>query len=193
MLAVSDCSAICPSRPLLNRGGEGQGIYGGGPGPTIGALTLHALALYLAACSLSRGVLRLWGHPFALPHLRDAMAQVALGAADNALAIGAFWMLLPPRAVMLPRFIVDYSVAYVGGALSGVPGGAGPFEGLLVKLLPTLDKTSLAAAFLGFRLIFNLAPLILAAVLFAVKLLRPRDGWPLHRSPSTPSSERNKI
>lgn len=112
---------------------------------------------------------------------------------DNALAIGAFWMLPPPRAVVFPRFIVDYSVAYVGGALSGVPSGAGPFEGLLVKLLPALDKASLAAAFLGFRLIFNLVPLILAAALFAVELFPPRDGRPVQRSPSTPGSERNKI
>ena len=142
MLVVSDCSAICPSRSLLNRGGEGQGIYGGGPGPTIGALTLRALALYLAACSLSRGVLRLWGHTFTLPRLRDAVGQVALDAVDNALAIGAFWMVLPPRAVVFPRFIIDYSVAYVRGALSGVPGGAGPFAGLLVKLLPARQDKS---------------------------------------------------
>lgn len=117
--------------------------YGGGPGLFIGALTLGGVALYLTACGFARGALELWGHPFALPHLRDAIAQVALGAADNALAIGAFWMLLPPRAVVFPRFIVDYSVAYVGGAWSGVPGGAGPFEGLLVNCcLPSTRHVS---------------------------------------------------
>ena len=145
--------------------------YGGRLGPIIGALTLGGVALYLATCGIARGTLQLWSHAFSLPRMRDSAIQVALGAVDNALAIGALWVLLPPRAVAFPGFVADYTIAYVGGALSGIPGGAGPFEGLLVKLLPTLDKPGLAAAFLGFRMIFNLVPLMLAGVLFAVEIL----------------------
>jgi len=155
--------------------------YGGQLGPIIGAVTLGGVALYLAACGLARGTVQLWGHAFTLPRVAEATTQVVLGAVDNALAIGALWVLLPPRAVAFPSFLADYAVAYVGGALSGIPGGAGPFEGLLVKLLPTLDKPSLAAAFLGFRMIFNLVPLILAGVLFAVEVLRPT-----RRAPTAP-------
>ena len=148
-------------------GVAGLAGYGGrlGPGPIIGAFSFAGVGLYLLACALARGRLRLWAYSFALPTVKDALIQIGLGAADNALAIGALWVLLPPRSVAYPSFVGDYVIAYVGGALSGIPGGAGPFEGLLVKLLPSLDRAGLGAAFLGFRLIFNLAPLVGAAVL----------------------------
>jgi len=148
----------------------------GATGPIIGAIALGGVALYLVACGVARGSVRLWKYRFTLPRVRDAAAQVVMGAADNGLAIGALWALLPPRAVAYPAFVADYVVAYVGGAMSGIPGGAGPFEGLLVKLLPTLDKAGLAAALLGFRLIFNLGPLVIAGVLFALELIRAQRG-----------------
>jgi phosphatidylglycerol lysyltransferase len=145
---------------------------GGGSGLIVGALAVGSVALYLAACGVARGSLRLWKYRFTLPRIRDAAAQVLMGAVDNSLAIGALWILLPRRAVAYPTFVADYVVAYVVGAISGIPAGAGPFEGLLVKLLPTLDKAGLAAALLGFRLIFNLGPLVIAGILFAAELAR---------------------
>jgi uncharacterized membrane protein YbhN (UPF0104 family) len=140
----------------------------------MGVLMLGAVALYLLACGLVRGNVRLWAYTFELPTIKGALVQIGLGAVDNALAIGSLFVLLPPKSVTYPTFVGDYAVAYVGGALSGIPGGAGPFEGLLVKLLPTLDLAGLGAAMLGFRLIFNLAPLLGAGVLFLIALAQDR-------------------
>jgi uncharacterized membrane protein YbhN (UPF0104 family) len=140
----------------------------------MGVLMLGAVALYLLACGLVRGSVRLWAYTFELPTIKGALVQIGLGAVDNALAIGSLFVLLPPKSVTYPTFVGDYAVAYVGGALSGIPGGAGPFEGLLVKLLPTLDLAGLGAAMLGFRLIFNLAPLLGAGVLFLIALAQDR-------------------
>lgn len=150
-----------------------------GPGPIVGLLTLGGVGLYLMACGLIRGEFRLWAHTFKLPTVKSALVQIGLGAADNALAIGSLYVLLPPRSVSYYIFVADYVVAFVAGALSGIPGGAGPFEGLLVKLLPDLDRAGLGAALLGFRLIFNLAPLIGAGALFLIALARDRAqiGW----------------
>ena len=53
----------------------------------------------------------------------------------------------------------------LGGA--GVPGGAGVFETAMLQLLPMVDRTSLAAAFLGFRVFYYFAPLAVALILLA--------------------------
>ena len=149
---------------------------GHAPWSFIGVLLLGGVALYLLACGLFRGSVRLWAYSFKLPTLKGALVQIGLGAADNALAIGSLFVLLPPKSVTYATFVGDYVIAYVGGALSGIPGGAGPFEGLLVKLLATLDLAALGAAMLGFRLIFNFAPLLGAGALFLVALVRDRGG-----------------
>lgn len=151
----------------------GPGAYGAAS-PAVGVLLLAAVALYLGACGFARGSLRLFDKAFELPEIKDALAQVVLGVLDNALAMGVIWVLLPARAVSYLGFVGDYVVAYLGGALSGVPGGVGPFEGLLVRLLPNVDKGGLVAALLGFRLIFYLAPLMVAGALFLFELLVER-------------------
>jgi phosphatidylglycerol lysyltransferase len=160
--------------------------FGGkvGPGPIVGVLTLSGVAAYLLACGLARGRIRLWAHSFSLPSVKDALVQIGLGTADNALAIGSLWVLLPARSVAYPSFVADYVIAYVGGALSGIPGGAGPFEGLLVKFLPTLDRAGLGAALLAFRLVFNLAPLFIAGGLLLWDLARNRDRVATANQPS---------
>jgi uncharacterized membrane protein YbhN (UPF0104 family) len=146
----------------------------GAANPLIGGLMAAGVAAYVLACGLARGSLRLFGRSFELPAAGDALAQVGLGVLDNGLAMAAFWVLLPPGVVAYPRFVADYMLAYLGGALSGVPGGLGPFEGLMTHLLSSMDKAGLAAAFLGFRLVFYALPLALAGLLYLIELVRER-------------------
>lgn len=146
----------------------------GAAGLVVGGVMVALLALYLALCAWARGSARLFGHRLTLPNPRDALAQIGLGVLDNGLALSILWLLLPPGKVAYPTFVTDYVVAYVGGALSGVPGGLGPFEGALSRLLSGVDKPGLAAAFLGFRLIFYLLPLALAVGLYAGELAAER-------------------
>jgi uncharacterized membrane protein YbhN (UPF0104 family) len=149
---------------------------GGGATRVIGGLMMGALALYLMLCALARGSARLFSRTLALPSLKDALAQIGLGVLDNGLAMSILWMLLPAGRIAYPHFVAAYVAAYVGGALSGVPGGLGPFEGVLSRLLGAVDKPGLAAAFLGFRLIFYLLPLVLAACLYARELVAERGA-----------------
>ena len=157
---------------------------GHAPWSFIGVFMLGGLALYLVACGFVRGSVQLWAYKFSLPTVKGALVQIGLGAADNALAIGSLFVLLPPKSVAYATFVGDYVIAYVGGALSGIPGGAGPFEGLLVKLLPTLDLAALGAAMLGFRLIFNLAPLCGAVAFMVIDFIRNRGSVALVRVPT---------
>lgn len=148
----------------------------GGAGLVAGWAMIALLGLYLVACTVARGSARLFGRRLALPRPKDALAQIGLGALDNGLALSILWLLLPPGEVAYPAFVADYVAAYVGGALSGVPGGLGPFEGALSRLLSGVDRPGLAAAFLGFRLIFYLLPLVVAAGLYAGELVSERGA-----------------
>ncbi len=166
---VTSCvgfGALAGVAALAGLGPEGSAT------PLVGGLMIAGVAAYVLACLLARGSLKAFGRAFELPGVKDALAQVALGALDNGLAMAALWVLLPPRAVSYPRLVGDYAVAYLGGAVSGVPGGVGPFEGVLAGLLTSVDKASLLAALLGFRLCFYVLPLILAGLLFTAELVR---------------------
>lgn len=130
-----------------------------------GFLLLLAPAAYVAACAGLRGQVTIFGHPVSLPPPGMALAQVGLGLVDNAVTTAVVWVLLPHAVVGYPAFIGPYVLATLAGMISHVPGGAGVFEGVILTLLPEAPRPALAAAFLGYRLIYYALPLGLAAVL----------------------------
>ena len=67
-----------------------------------------------------------------------------------------------------------------------MPGGAGVFEGVVLTLLPNLSRPTLAAAFVGFRLIYYIAPLVLAGALLVRSGLKARKPLPANAPPSGP-------
>lgn len=136
-------------------------------GRSLGALLLALLVGYVAACALVRGAVRIAGHYVSLPSARAAAAQVVLGVVDNAVTAAVVWALLPGAAVGLPTFVGAYVAATVVGLVSSVPGGAGVFEGVMLAMLPEVSRAALTAGFLGYRLIYYVGPLLLAAVLLA--------------------------
>jgi uncharacterized membrane protein YbhN (UPF0104 family) len=139
---------------------------------------LMALALgYVVLCALARHPLTIFRRSFRLPSAGDAAAQVVIGVVDNGVAAAIIWLLLPTGAVHYGTFVGAYAVAAVAGLLSTVPAGAGVFEGSISTLLPNADPAPLAAAFLGYRLAYYLAPLMIAAAALAADtLLRRRLG-----------------
>jgi len=89
-----------------------------------------------------------------------------------------------------------YVLAVVAGIASNVPAGLGVFESVLLLALPGIPRDGLLAAILAYRAIYYLAPLALAALLAAERLVRERrgklaqglyrvrgcsDGWPHDR------------
>jgi uncharacterized membrane protein YbhN (UPF0104 family) len=128
----------------------------------------------VALCAVLRRPLRGFGHSVKLPSPRVALAQMTLGAIDNAVAAGIIWVLLPAGSVGFFTFVGAYAPSVVVGLVSHVPGGVGVFEGSLSTLLGGLEPASLAAAFLGYRLFFFLLPLTIAGVALFLDTLGQR-------------------
>ena len=125
-------------------------------------------------CAVLHRPLRAFGHSVKLPSVRVALAQMSLGAIDNAVAAAIFWILLPIGSVDYLAFVGIYAPSVVAGLLSHVPGGVGVFEGSLSALLRGAERAALAAAFLGYRLFFFLIPLLVAGLALAFDGLRRR-------------------
>lgn len=140
----------------------------------MGVVLLAAVGGYVALCALLRRPLRGFGHSVKLPSPRVALAQMGLGAVDNAVAAGVIWVLLPGGSVDYFTFVSGYAPSVVVGLISHVPGGVGVFEGSLSTLLKGIEPAPLAAAFLGYRLFFFVFPLVLACIALAVDTVGER-------------------
>lgn len=137
----------------------------------IRALAVAMLAapiLYVAVCARVRAEGSFLGHRLSLPPPGVAALQIGLGLVNCAVTAGVVWLLLPPGAITYPAFVSSFVPATLLGLASHVPGGAGVFEGTLLTLLPELSRATLAAAFVGYRLIYYALPLALAAVVLAL-------------------------
>lgn len=156
----------------------------------VGALLLASPVTYIGACALIRGPITIAGRDLTLPSAAMATGQVAVGLADNIVTAMVVWVLLPGQATPYPEFASAYSLATIAGLLSSVPGGAGVFEGAMLAILTEVSRTSLAAAFVGYRLVYYVVPLVLAAVLLVRSGLwtdvRPERIAPILRKLAAP-------
>lgn len=147
------------------------------PIPAARALGWALLAFacgYVVVCALRRRPLTGFGRSVTLPSAGDALAQLLLGLVDNAIAAAILWILLPPGGPSYMTFVGAYAVACITGLISSVPGGAGVFESAMAALLPSIAPAALAAAFLGYRLVYYILPLILASLALAAETMRNR-------------------
>lgn len=143
---------------------------------SLGAILLCGVAAYVVLCLFMRRPVRAFGHSVKLPSFRVAIAQLSIGAVDNAVAAAIIWVLLPAGAISYVTFVSAYAPSVVVGLASHVPGGVGVFEGSVSTLLKGLEPAGLAAAFLGYRLFFFLLPLLIAGVALGVDTVRERAG-----------------
>lgn len=140
----------------------------------LGASLLVGVGAYVLLCATLRRPLRGFGHSVKLPSFRVAIAQLTIGAVDNAVAAAIIWVLLPEGSIGYFTFVGAYAPSVVMGLISHVPGGVGVFEGSLSTLLKGLEPAALAAAFLGYRLFFFLLPLVLAGLALAADTVREK-------------------
>lgn len=140
----------------------------------VGVLLLAGVATYVTLCARLRRPLTGFGHSIQLPSARVALAQMTLGALDNAVAASIIWTLLPAKSIGFFAFVGGYAPSVVVGLISHVPGGVGVFEGSLSTLVKGIPPASLAAAFLGYRLFFFLLPLAIASLALAIDTLQTR-------------------
>jgi uncharacterized membrane protein YbhN (UPF0104 family) len=140
-------------------------------GRLIGGLLAVWPVAYIAACTLLRGSVSVLGRSFQLPKPGYAVLQLVFGLADVTVNASIIWTLLGAAAPRYATFLGGYLVSVAAGLLSGIPGGVGIFEGVMLTLLPEVDPAALTAALLGYRLFYYFAPLGVGALLLLFRRL----------------------
>ncbi|ROR11126.1 lysylphosphatidylglycerol synthase domain-containing protein [Erwinia sp. JUb26] len=135
---------------------------------TIGIGLLLFVFVYLALCAFSRR--RRWsirGHRLALPSLRMALVQFAVSSA-NWLVMGAIIWLLLMQKVDFPQVLGVLLISSIAGVIIHIPAGIGVLEAVFLALLRGEPVThgAIIAALLAYRLLYFIAPLLLALVLY---------------------------
>jgi glycosyltransferase 2 family protein len=132
----------------------------------IGTALLGAILAYLAWVSLKPRRVRFHGFKFDLPGFRVTLAQMMLGIVDVCAGAGVLYVLLPKgHGLDYFTFAASYAFACVLGIASHAPGGIGVLEAAMIKIVPSPSEAALLASLLLFRLVYYLAPFILALAL----------------------------
>jgi uncharacterized membrane protein YbhN (UPF0104 family) len=160
-------------------------VIGSGGLQILGFVLLALALLYLLLCAVLRQRRFIfWGHELNLPSLRLAALQLGMGAANWLLMGGIVFVLLQQR-IAFPTVVSVLLVAAVASVIAHVPAGLGVLEAVFIALLShQLPKHELLAALLAYRLIYYLAPLTLAAVLYLVAETRAKKSAPARRQGS---------
>jgi phosphatidylglycerol lysyltransferase len=97
---------------------------------------------------------------------RPRVLGLAAGVGDWAFSCGALFVLLPaPDVRLLPGYLVAYIAGSLLSAASGVPGGIGVFEGVVLMLTTVMARVhETATALLLYRCIYSLGPLAIWGV-----------------------------
>ncbi len=130
------------------------------------------LAMIAGFPALARKLQR---HGMALPVLRRRalLRPLGIGLVEGSAAIYALYALLPVDA--RPDFATLAAIvlgAMLLGLLSHAPGGIGVFEATVLAAFPVARHADVLAALLLFRLIYNLIPFAIAALMLTVQQVR---------------------
>jgi len=131
----------------------------------FGVPLCFAVAAYLVATWRGRGTLSLHGMKWPLPSFRLALGQIGVVGADLILSALILYLLIPSEAaVAFPRFAALFVLALTLALFSGIPGGLGVFEVLMLHLLKdAMPASDILGSLVVFRIIYYLIPLMLGA------------------------------
>src|SRR5690606_701442 len=103
-----------------------------------------------------------------LPSLRMALTQVLLGAANWSLMAVVVFVLLPEN-ISYPAVLGVLLISSIAGAVTHIPAGLGVLEAIFIALLAhETSKANLLAGLIGYRAIYFLVPLMVAALVYLV-------------------------
>ncbi len=150
------------SLPLFGHAVSPAGLRAGGA-------VLVALVVFYVGAAGRVAVLRVFGRQLTLPGWRLALAQAVLGFADTATSGAILYTVLPDTpGLSYPHVLGIYLAAFAGGIFSGLPGGVGVFDSvLLLGLSDYLPPATALGAILLFRVMYFLAPACAAALCYA--------------------------
>lgn len=146
----------------------GGWFIGAGTLRITGIALLAFVVVYLALCAFSRR--RHWtikGQKLALPSLRMALIQFAVSSA-NWLVMGAIIWLLLMQKVDFPQVLGVLLISSIAGVIIHIPAGIGVLEAVFLALLQgePISHGAIIAALLAYRVLYFIAPLLLALVLY---------------------------
>ncbi|EXU73482.1 lysylphosphatidylglycerol synthase domain-containing protein [Erwinia mallotivora] len=163
-------------------------FIGAGTLRVIGVALLAFVVVWLAFCAFSPR--RRWavkGHQLALPSFRMAMLQFAVSGA-NWLVMGAIIWLLLAQKVDYPQVLGVLLISSIAGVIIHIPAGIGVLEAVFLALLSGehLSHGAIIAALLAYRVLYFIAPLLLALVLYLglesqAKSLRRKNQQAINR------------
>ena len=142
----------------------------------VGGVLLGVAALYVALCAFSsQRTFLVRGHPIELPSLRMAALQLAMGAANWLIMSSMVFVLLGQR-IAFPMVVSVLLLAAIAGVITHIPAGLGVLEAVFVSLLSSqMPPSALLAGLVAYRVIYYLAPLGLAVVVYLVMEVRARQ------------------
>jgi glycosyltransferase 2 family protein len=134
----------------------------------LGAGLLAVPVSYVLAAR-GREAVVLFGKRIALPGGRIALAQIILSCLDICCACAILHAVLPAApGLSYPHTLSLYLAAFAAGVLSGLPGGVGVFDSvLLLGLSAYLPAAEALGAILLFRVMYFLTPACLAGLCYA--------------------------
>jgi uncharacterized membrane protein YbhN (UPF0104 family) len=151
---------------------RGVPLFGHAVSPMVlrlgGAVLVAAVAFYVAAAGRV-AVLQVFGRQITLPGWRLALAQAVLGCVDTGTACAILYVVLPATpGLSYPHVLGIYLAAFASGVFSGLPGGVGVFDSvLLLGLSEYLPPATALGAILLFRAMYFLVPACGAALCYA--------------------------
>ena len=153
----------CAPPELPSDWGPGSAVLRG-----VGIGLLIVTAAYLILCAAKGGTRVQWqGSALQLPTLRVAAVQFALSIASWSV-IGALITWLLPGNVGWLTVMPILMISAIAGVWSHIPGGLGITEVVFVALLgQRVDGGELLAALLVFRVLYYLAPFLVALAAYA--------------------------
>jgi phosphatidylglycerol lysyltransferase len=136
----------------------------------VGLAMIAALLGFLIWLGRHGRLLHLRGWSLPLPGAGLAVVQIGIAALDIAAASAALFVLVPGvDAQLWPIFFMAYTLAIIAVLITHVPGGVGIFEAVILAALPTTGRPELVAALLAYRMIYYIAPLIVAVMLVVIQ------------------------
>jgi phosphatidylglycerol lysyltransferase len=155
---------------------------------SAGVLLLLFPVAYLGMSVFRKTPLTFRNWRIAVPGPRIAATQIVISIADLVFSAATLFVLLAPSTeISFLHFLAIYLLAMAAGVISSVPGGIGVFEAVLVAALPQLHPAELIGTIIIYRLIYYVAPLILAILLLVATEAR-QHGRAIQKTASTASA-----
>ena len=135
----------------------------------LGFVCLAVVVAYLVWSSRKGDDLKLRRWELPRPSFRRALGQIGVSFADWVFSGAALYVLLPHR-VPFHVFFAVVLLGQIAGLVAQVPAGLGVFEAVMLwGLTPALSTASVLIGLVGYRLVYFLLPLVLAATIWMVR------------------------